>query len=233
MTPLGVMHYPTLCVQKEPATKLRGAGGRRAVAFLCKNFVPYGCSLGSLEGNKHHSDNTIPSACANLDFVWTFGADLGLNCVKNPDWCGLTWPRRPICPPCQPYPQPLTSSHYFTDIKETQHYGRYSQRARAASTYLQANSPLISSQGSFFFSLQKGLTENQARNWNYCCRLSVFISGFQAWRERGEKKTFWDLSRGVTVKNQKNQAQDWTWYSAFGDGAGRARSLLHRSVWLV
>lgn len=50
-------------------TSNQAVRGRRAVAFLCKNFVPYGRSLESLKGNKHHGDNTIPSVCVNLDFV--------------------------------------------------------------------------------------------------------------------------------------------------------------------
>lgn len=98
--------------------------GRRERSSFLPSFLPPGelCpfprSLESLKGNKHHGDNTIPSVCVNLDFVWTFGADLGLNCVKNPDWCGLTWPCGPVCPRCQSCPQPCTSSLYFTDKKE-------------------------------------------------------------------------------------------------------------------
>lgn len=71
MTPLRIMRYPTLCVHKEPATKLfeAAARGRTAVACLQKISVPYGCSLERLKGNKNHGDNTIPSVCVNLDFV--------------------------------------------------------------------------------------------------------------------------------------------------------------------
>lgn len=204
MTPECVMCYPTLCAQPA-AARLSQAGGREnPPSFLLPlhNFVPYPAPW---KASKETSTTVTTQSLLDV-LIWILFEllELTLAWTVLKTLTGVDWldPAVPFVGGASPALQAF--------ILQTKRNITLQQIQPAAWSckYLLRGKTLLWFHPKevffFFLILRRGRLKTKQETWNYCCKLSLFISGFQAWRKQNL------LSGCVTVKSKKKNKPNST-----------------------